>query len=149
VQHQHAEPGGGEGEEGGASPLTGGDPDPAGAGHQRHQGEARGVEEMLSPPADRELAGDGDDAGQHRQRRLAGAQQQRQGQPGDQGAPRVEARQPPEPGADQLGGQRRRRDGAGLLGGDLEVEGGAAVEQEPGEDAELEGTRVASSLHAR
>lgn len=96
-----------EAEERGASPLARGDPSLARHGDREDQSEIGGVEEVLAVEAEERLARD------RRGRRPAGddrrirAQEQTQGERGDERTPRVVGRQPQSLRAEKLSGERR------------------------------------------
>src|SRR5439155_23271571 len=71
-----------------------------------------------------------------------GAQQQAQGEPGDERAPGLEARLSREPRADPLGGERGPEHGEGARGGDVESQPRDAPRQQAGERGDLVEARI-------
>ena len=94
IDHEAADTGHQESEEGRASPLAG--RHPYAAGEQEHgQGEVRRIEHVFAADADHELAADGQHRRAHRQRGRVGAQEEAQRQAGDERATRIEGAQAP------------------------------------------------------
>jgi hypothetical protein len=118
-----------------AAPLAGRDPHLAREQHHRHQGEVRGIEDVLAPDPQQELAGDGDGGRDDRQLDRTGPEQETEREPGDQGAPRVEDREPRETRRGELHQQDGGEDDGGAAR--VEPEPSEPVDQEAPEDGDL------------
>jgi len=124
VQHQDGAKGDERCEPDAGAPLAGRDPHVIGEHEQRHDGEAGRVEHVLAVAPDHEFGENRDDAGDGGERRLVGAQEQAERQPGDEGRAQVELLEPEPPGAGRLRRERRReRERARQrLGAEIDVE---------------------------
>jgi hypothetical protein len=98
--------------------------------------------------ADHELAGDSDGRGRRGEQRIVRAQQQRQREPGEQRAARVEARQTPELCTGELGEQRSRHHEQRAPEAHLEVEEADAVGEQRHLYGQLVRTRIGLRAHA-
>ena len=119
------------------TPLAGRGPGPVGRGEQDHEREVRRVEEVLAPPAERELAPDGDRGRGRREPELARAEEQAEREPAHEGAPGLEgtALEPPvEGGLQGESHPEERRRGRGI---DPEAEGDLPEQEERRQHGDL------------
>jgi hypothetical protein len=97
---------------------------------------------VLAVEAQHEFAADGDCGSQGREESRARAEQQAEGEAGDQCAFRVEEWQVRDPGAGELGEEGRPQQKQSTPGTDLEIQPGDAVNQQAGKDEDLVDARV-------